>query len=81
DLALGAAFAPLASDGAAPWTGPRPAARGAMSDEPWRHAGDTRERLEAHASRLIERRCGDGNPAGEGGDAPSGASRFAAPEY
>ncbi|WP_081003710.1 cobaltochelatase subunit CobN, partial [Burkholderia mallei] len=42
---------------------------------------DTRERLEALASRLIERRCGDGSHAGEGGGAPSGASRFAAPEY
>ncbi|RKO09220.1 cobaltochelatase subunit CobN [Burkholderia mallei] len=81
DLALGEAFDPLASDWAAPWTGPRPAALGAMSDEPWRHAGDTRERLEALASRLIERRCGDGSHAGEGGGAPSGASRFAAPEY
>lgn len=81
DLALGEAFDPLASDWAAPWTGLRPAALGAMSDEPWRHAGDTRERLEALASRLIERRCGDGSHAGEGGGAPSGASRFAAPEY
>ncbi|KWZ43098.1 cobalamin biosynthesis protein CobN [Burkholderia savannae] len=67
DLALGEHFDPLASDWAAPWTGPRPDALRAVSGEPWRHAGDTRERLEGLARRLIERICG------EGGDAPDSA--------
>lgn len=52
DLGLGAAFDPLDCDMAAPWTGPRPAtlSEGGV----WRSAGDTVERLEALASRLID---------------------------
>ncbi|WP_028224105.1 cobaltochelatase subunit CobN [Paraburkholderia ferrariae] len=45
------------ADWAAPWTGPRPAMLDAVSDAPWRHAGDTRERLEALAGSLVARVC------------------------
>ncbi|WP_268796595.1 cobaltochelatase subunit CobN [Pseudomonas huanghezhanensis] len=38
-----------------PWTGPKPHALHEVSDEPWRTVGDTRERLELYAARLIER--------------------------
>ncbi|MBY4731910.1 cobaltochelatase subunit CobN [Cupriavidus pauculus] len=54
DLALGADFDPLDADWAAPWTGPRPACLAEVGDGPWRHCGDTRERLEALALRLLE---------------------------
>ncbi|MEM9430335.1 MAG: cobaltochelatase subunit CobN, partial [Pseudomonadota bacterium] len=50
DLELG--FDPLDTDLGAPWTEPRPdALRG---DDPWRSTGDTVERLEALAARLVE---------------------------
>jgi cobaltochelatase CobN len=49
DLALGAD--PLALDLAEPWTGPRPGVL--VGDSAWRTAGDTVERLEALALRLI----------------------------
>ena len=49
DLGLGAD--PLALDPGAPWTGPRPALLAGA--EPWRSAGDTIERLEALALRLV----------------------------
>jgi cobaltochelatase CobN len=49
DLGLGAD--PLALDPAEPWTGPRPAVLAGA--EPWRTAGDTVERLEALALRLV----------------------------
>ncbi|HEY0287190.1 MAG TPA: cobaltochelatase subunit CobN [Pseudomonas sp.] len=42
-----------------PWTGPKPHALHEVSDEPWRTAGDTRERLELYAARLIERVLSD----------------------
>jgi cobaltochelatase CobN len=45
DLKLGT-FDPLAADWAEPWNGPRPAVLAAASPDPWRHTGDTRERLE-----------------------------------
>ncbi len=49
DLGLG--VDPLALDLGEPWTGPRPAA---LADAgPWRSAGDTLERLEALALRLV----------------------------
>jgi cobaltochelatase CobN len=51
DLGLGED--PLALDLSAPWTGPRPAAL--AGDGPWRSAGDTVERLEALALRLVAR--------------------------
>ncbi|MDX1724447.1 MAG: cobaltochelatase subunit CobN [Pseudomonas sp.] len=52
DLQLG--FDPLDCEMAAPWQGPRPAVLQHSSDDPWRSAGDTRERLELLALRLIE---------------------------
>ncbi|MCG5073281.1 cobaltochelatase subunit CobN [Paraburkholderia tagetis] len=48
---------PANVDWAAPWTGPRPERLAAVSDAPWRHAGDTRERLEALALALLAHVC------------------------
>jgi cobaltochelatase CobN len=47
-------FDPIACDFAAPWDGPRPEALARTSAGPWRTAGDTVERLELLATRLIE---------------------------
>ncbi|WP_236200614.1 cobaltochelatase subunit CobN [Pseudomonas pseudonitroreducens] len=52
DLKLGRD--PLDEAFAEPWEGPRPDVLSAVSDEPWRSNGDTRERLELFALRLIE---------------------------
>jgi cobaltochelatase CobN len=46
-------FDPLDADWAAPWQGARPAALQQISTEPWRHNGDTRERLELLAAQLL----------------------------
>ena len=54
DLLAQPAFNPLDIDAAAAWTGARPAALLAVSDEPWRHHGDTRERLELFAQSVVE---------------------------
>jgi len=48
-----AAFDPLDADFAAPWLGPRPAALAELGGEPWRSAGDTRERLELYARGVL----------------------------
>ncbi len=48
-------FDPLNCELAEPWTGPRPAALQALSSDPWRSAGDARERLELYAAILIGR--------------------------
>lgn len=53
DLQLGD-FDPLDAPWATPWEGPRPQLLEAMSAAPWRHCGDTRERLEMLALRLLE---------------------------
>ncbi|NBA98173.1 cobaltochelatase subunit CobN [Pseudomonas sp. R5(2019)] len=45
---------PLDCDLGAPWSGPQPDALQALDDGLWRTAGDTRERLEGFATRLIE---------------------------
>ncbi|MBE3637231.1 cobaltochelatase subunit CobN [Mangrovicoccus algicola] len=50
DLGLG--FDPLDCDMAAAWSGPRP--RELSGQDPWRTAGDTVERLEDLAARLVE---------------------------
>jgi cobaltochelatase CobN len=50
-FALG--FDPLDCALAEPWSGPRPEVLAAITDEPWRTAGDSRERLELFASQLI----------------------------
>jgi len=47
-------FDPLAIDAVAPWTGARPAPLQAVSESPWRHQADTRERLELFAQQLLE---------------------------
>jgi cobaltochelatase CobN len=50
---LGLDFDPLDCDLAEPWTGPRPDLLAAISDTPWRTAGDTVERIEHVATRLV----------------------------
>jgi cobaltochelatase CobN len=56
--ALGQAFElhfdPLNCELSEPWTGPRPGALLNISTEPWRTAGDARERLELYAAWLIQ---------------------------
>ena len=47
------AFDPLDADFAAPWTGARPEALERLLAEPWRSAGDTRERLELYARGVL----------------------------
>ncbi|MGX7002052.1 cobaltochelatase subunit CobN [Caballeronia sp. KNU42] len=54
DLNLGDAFDPLDADWTAPWTGPRPVELETVIDAPWRHHGDTRERLELLATSLLD---------------------------
>ena len=46
-------FDPLDCDMAAPWLGLRPVVLQSLSDDSWRSAGDTRERLELLALQLI----------------------------
>ncbi|WP_095079565.1 cobaltochelatase subunit CobN [Pseudomonas sp. Irchel s3h17] len=60
-FALG--FDPLDCELSDPWTGPRPAALLSLSDEVWRTAGDTRERLEWFAAQLIEQALGADVPS------------------
>ncbi|SDC55214.1 cobaltochelatase CobN subunit [Paracidovorax valerianellae] len=62
DLLPGEPFDPLQIDTAQPWQGPRPAALQGVSGDPWRHHGDTRERLELLALQLLE---GVGTPAAD----------------
>jgi len=50
---LGLDFDPLDCGMAAAWTGPRPKALEKIVSEPWRSAGDTVERIEALALRLV----------------------------
>lgn len=57
DLQIEHGLDPATVDWAAPWRGARPALLAQVSDAPWRHAGDTRERIEALASRLIDAIC------------------------
>jgi len=54
DLLPDDAFDPLDIDAAKPWQGARPALLQSVSGEAWRHQGDTRERLELLAQRLME---------------------------
>jgi cobaltochelatase CobN len=53
DLALGEAFDPLSARLGDPWTGPRPAALSEVSADAWRTNGDTVERLELLALKLV----------------------------
>ena len=57
--ALGAAepaFDPLDCLASDPWTGTRPPILAMQSDDPWRSHGDTVERIELLAAKLVERR-------------------------
>lgn len=65
-FALG--FDPLDCDLGAPWSGPRPAALAELTAEPWRSAGDSRERLELYAAQLIERALDGPLELGDGFD-------------
>ncbi len=47
-------FDPLDPDWNQTWTQPRPPVLAALGNEPWRHAGHTRERLERLARRLVD---------------------------
>jgi len=51
--AFGLGFDPLDCVLAEPWIGPRPPELQALTEEVWRTAGDTRERLELFAAELI----------------------------
>jgi cobaltochelatase CobN len=53
DLGL-AGFDPLDCDPASEWIGPRPEVLAGTSDVPWRSNGDTVERIELVAMRLVE---------------------------
>ncbi|MDR4308901.1 cobaltochelatase subunit CobN, partial [Chelatococcus sambhunathii] len=64
-------FDPLAAEFSSPWSGPKPGALVQVSDEPWRTAGDTVERLEQLALSLVE---GLGDPC------PAAAGRVAEPK-
>ncbi|RDU96882.1 cobaltochelatase subunit CobN [Trinickia dinghuensis] len=72
DLQLDHGFDPLTAEWATPWAGPRPALLEQVSDVPWRHNGDTRERLELLAQTLLDEVCGrnhcdrDGHGADDG---------------
>ena len=68
DLALG--FDPLDCKLGAKWEGPRPAVLAGLSDDPWRTAGDTIERLELLAAELVE--CDSPLPF-RGGDGGGGS--------
>ena len=47
-------FSALSPEWAAPWNGPYPAVLQAQSEDAWRHAGHTRERLELLARQLVQ---------------------------
>jgi cobaltochelatase CobN len=59
DLRIDHLFDPLTAEWSTPWTGPRPALLEQISDAPWRHNGDTRERLEGFAALLLDAFCRD----------------------
>jgi len=58
----GLAFDPLDCVMSTPWTGPKPSILADLSDAPWRTAGDTVERIELLAAKLVsgEQTCPDG---------------------
>lgn len=62
-------FDALSPDWTAPWTGERPQVLQGLSDDPWRHAGHTRERLELLAVRVVQdlgKEQGNALPGGPG---------------
>ncbi|MDB5893655.1 MAG: cobaltochelatase subunit CobN, partial [Rhodoferax sp.] len=74
DLLAEPGFDPLDIDPVAPWTGARPPLLLAVSDAPWRHQADTRERLELLAQQLLEV---DGSSAGDFATMPATAAVMA----
>ncbi|CAB3803645.1 Aerobic cobaltochelatase subunit CobN [Paraburkholderia ultramafica] len=64
DLRMDHLFDPLSVDWSAVWDGPRPDVLQKVSDAPWRHCGDTRERLELLAAAMLSGVCGDRTDAG-----------------
>ncbi|UBB16803.1 cobaltochelatase subunit CobN [Comamonas odontotermitis] len=54
DLLPGCDWNPLDMDAAAAWNGPRPQVLADLDASPWRHGGDTRERLELLALRVLQ---------------------------
>jgi cobaltochelatase CobN len=52
-------FDPLDCELAQPWGGPKPKVLLEVSTDPWRTAGDTRERLELYAAGLLEQVVAD----------------------
>jgi cobaltochelatase CobN len=59
DLQVDHLFDPLSADWSAAWGGPRPEILQRVSGAPWRHNGDTRERLELLAAELLRRVCNE----------------------
>ncbi len=54
DALGGVAFDPLDCISSDPWTGPRPAVLAEQIDAPWRSHGDTVERIELLAAKLVD---------------------------
>jgi cobaltochelatase CobN len=65
EINVGQAFDPLDCVLSDPWTGPRPPVLDDLTDAPWRTAGDTVERIELLAAKLVagELPCPEGWPA------------------
>ncbi|MBW9104625.1 cobaltochelatase subunit CobN [Paraburkholderia phenoliruptrix] len=63
DLSIDHFFDALSVDWSAAWTGPRPEILQRVSDAPWRHCGDTRERLELLAAQMLLAVCGEHDSA------------------
>ena len=65
DVLVGLAFDPLDCVLSDPWHGPRPDILATQSDAPWRSNGDTVERIELLAARLVDGTlsCPEGWPA------------------
>lgn len=53
-------FDVLSPEWSLPWQGPRPAVLQQLSDQAWRHAGHTRERLELLATQMVGAALADG---------------------
>ncbi|MEM9388458.1 MAG: cobaltochelatase subunit CobN, partial [Pseudomonadota bacterium] len=67
DLLAAPEFDPLDADWGAPWEGVRPETLEAVDAEhPWRHCGDTRERLELLAQSLLDGRVTANDAEGRG---------------
>ena len=60
-LAGDGVFDPLTAERGAPWDGGRPDVLGAQSDDPWRSAGDTVERIDRLAGAMV---AGEAVPTG-----------------